>query len=293
MADPAPRPATVEDIIRSMVRRAADGLDETEQPAIDDAPDGVHQHRTEVRRLRSVLAGFRRYLDEAAARDLRVQFKEWGAQLGVVRDIEVRAAVALAAMDDLGIDDDKLRDRLVDAEYRAYARAHARLRELHEGPRAAARMAALTAFAEDPPLAGEVDADAGTLSRVGRKEARRVARAATHSDGSIESLHAVRKAGRRLRYVAEALHEAAPEIYGDDFAKLAAAGETVHDALGSHRDELIFIEHLQQARAQAGRQREPVEPYDRLIERAGRRADESLSGLQRALKDVRHAAKAL
>jgi CHAD domain-containing protein len=293
MADPAPTPATVDDVIRSIVRATADGLEQSEQPAIDDAPDGVHQHRTQVRRLRSVLAGFRGYLDEAAARDLRVQFKEWGAQLGVVRDIEVRADVALAAMDDLGIDDDKLRDRLVDAEYRAYAHAHVRLRELHEGPRAAARMAALAAFADAPPLRGDVEADAATLSRVGRKEARRVRKAAKHSDGSVESLHAVRKAGRRLRYVAEALHEAAPDIYGDDFAKLAAAGETVHDALGNHRDELIFIEHLQQARAQAGRAGERVEPYDALIERSSHRAHQSLSGLHAALKDVRRAARAV
>ena len=132
-----------------------------------------------------------------------------------------------------------------------------------------------------------------SLSRVGRKEARRVRKAAKRSDGSIESLHAVRKAGRRLRYVAEALHVAAPGIYGDDFAKLAAAGETVHDALGSHRDELIFIEHLEQARAQAGRAGERVEPYDALIARSNDRANQSLAGLDAALRDVREAARAV
>ena len=58
------------------------------------------------------------------------------SQLGVVRDIEVRAEVALAAMDDLGIDDDDLRARLWSTtSYEEYARAHARLRELHDGPR--------------------------------------------------------------------------------------------------------------------------------------------------------------
>ena len=59
----------------------------------------------------------------------------------------------------------------------------------------------------------------------------------------------MRKAGRRLRYVAEALHEAAPDAFGDAFEELATAGEEVHDALGDHRDELIFIERLEIARA--------------------------------------------
>ena len=184
-----------------------------------------------------------------------MQFAEWGGQLGIVRDIEVRAEVALAAMDDLGIDDAELRARLVDDEYEDYARAHARLRELHDGPRSEARMAALRAFADDPPVTSAAEPEAAALTKVARAEVRRVKRAAKRSDGSIESLHEVRKAGRRLRYVAEALHEADPGVFSDDVEELAAAGEDVHDALGDHRDELIFIDHLEIARAQRGPRR--------------------------------------
>ncbi len=285
---------TAGDVIRSIMRMTADRLIASESDAIADAPDGVHQHRTDVRRLRSVLAGFRIYLDESAAHDLRVQFAEWGGQLGIVRDIEVRAEVALAAMDDLGIDDAELRARLVDDEYEDYARAHARLRELHDGPRSEARMAALRGLrsrsTSDRPTA---HSKAAALTKVARAEVRRVKRAAKRSDGSIESLHEVRKAGRRLRYVAEALHEADPDAFGDDFEELAAAGEDVHDALGDHRDELIFIDRLEIARARAGRDGERVEHYDDLIDRAQERAKDSLDGLGAALHRVRKAASAL
>jgi len=292
-ASPA-HPAAADDVIRSIIRTTAARLVVSEADAIADAPDGVHQHRTDVRRLRSVLAGFRKHLDEAAARDLRVRFAEWGGQLGVVRDIEVRAHVALAAMDDLGIDDDDdIRTRLVDAEFEEYARAHVRLCELHDGPRSRARMTALAAFAADPPIALAIGAKPKTLLKVARQDVRRLKRAARRSDGSIASLHEVRKAGRRLRYVAEALHDADPDVFGVDVEELAAAGEGVHDALGDHRDELIFVQRLELTRAQAGRAGERVQHYDALISRSMERAADRLDGLGDALDRVRRAASAL
>ncbi|GAA1944914.1 CHAD domain-containing protein [Microbacterium deminutum] len=295
MAEAVPdgHPTTADDVIRAIIQFAADRLITSQPGAIQDIPDGVHQHRTSVRRLRSVLAAFRDFLDEPAAQDLRVQFAEWGHQLGVVRDVEVRADVAAAAMDDLGIDDPVMRVRLVETEHEEYARAHARLCELYDGPRSSARMTALEEFASDPVAAVDADAPPDRLLDVVRHEARRVRKAAKRSDGSIESLHDVRKAGRRLRYVAEALHEADQESFGDDCEELAAAGEEVHDALGSHRDELIFIERLELARVQAGRAGERVEHYDALIERASERAEKELAGLGDALDRVKAAAAAL
>jgi CHAD domain-containing protein len=294
MTDAAPdSPLTVEDVIRSALRASAERLLSTEVAAIADAPDGVHQHRTAVRRLRSLLAAMRGHLDDSAAQRLRLQFAEWGGQLGVVRDIEVRAEVAEAAMDELGLDDDDLRRRLVDEEHEEYSRAHARLVELHDEPRSVARMADLAAYVADPPFTAKAHADAGALRQVARKEARRVRRAARRSDGSIETLHDVRKAGRRLRYVAEALHEAQPDVFGEDYEALASAGEHVHDVLGDHRDELIFIERLELARTRAGRAGERVEPYDELMARSARRAGDSIAGLDDALDQVRRAGRAL
>ncbi|GAA1983434.1 CHAD domain-containing protein [Microbacterium pumilum] len=289
MTDAAPDPSTAEDVIRSIFRASADRLIATESAAIADAPDGVHEHRTSVRRLRSLLAAFHGYLDGSAAQRLRVEFAEWGTQLGVVRDVEVRVDVATTAMIDLEIEDEDLTRRLVDDEREEYSRAHARLCELHDLPRSGARMTELEAFVTEPPFTSDVDGAADTLSRVARKEARRVRRAAKRSDGSIESLHAVRKAGRRLRYVAEALHHVAPDTFGTEYAELAAAGEKVHGVLGDHRDELIFIDRLEHARVLAGHAGERVEPYDRLIARSRERAHDELDHLRSALTAVRKA----
>ena len=280
--------ATADDVLRRIFRMTVERLLATESEALENAPDGVHQHRTYVRRLRSLLAAFRSHLDEPMAHELRVGFGEWGDQLGVVRDIEVRAAVAETAMAELEIDDDDMRRRLVDSEREDVRRAHSRLRELHDGPRSAARMAALRAFVADVPVT-----DATTLAslrEVARREAHRVRRAVKRSDGSVESLHDVRKAGRRLRYVAEALRKASPDDFGEEFVELAAGGEDVHDALGDHRDELIFITRIEIARARAGRAGELVEHYDQLIERSTQRAQDSLDGLDGAVKRMRKAA---
>jgi len=286
-------PSSAERVIRSAVHAAAELLLRTEAAAIADAPDGVHQHRTAVRRLRSLLAALRGYVDDSAADRLRVQFAEWGTQLGVVRDIEVRAEVAESAIEDIGIEDEDLTHRIVDKERRAYARAHARLRELSDEPRSRARLAELASFAADPPLTVKARAGAGALRRVARREAGRVWAAGERSDGSVDALHEVRKAGRRLRYVAEALHEAAPETFGAAYEQLASAGEEVHDLLGDHRDELIFIERLELARAKAGRAGERVDAYDQLIARSMRRAGDSSAGLDDALDRVRRARRAV
>lgn len=284
---------TIDDVVRAAIHTAAERFFATESAAMDDLPDGVHQHRTHVRRLRSLLAGFRGYLDEAAARALRAQLGEWGTQLGVVRDIEVRAHVAAAAMDALDIHDAAARRRLVGAEEAEYRRAHARLRKLHDSPRASARADAIVRFADDPPTTRAAGAEAKALLGLARHEARRVLRAAGRSDGSTQSLHDLRKAGRRLRYVCEALHSASPEQYGQAIADLAAAGEDVHDTLGDHRDEHLFLQRLAIERAHAGHCGESVEPFDDLAARSAVRAEHRLEDLDHAIERVRTAAKAL
>ncbi|MEZ3161709.1 CHAD domain-containing protein [Microbacterium sp. BWT-B31] len=286
MGSPDTESATVGQVLCVVVRTAAARVTGTETAALDDEPDGVHQHRTAVRRLRSVLAGFRAHLDEAATNRLRVEFAVWGQQLGLVRDTEVRADVAAAAIDELDLVDPDVWRRLVDDERDEYGRAHARLRHLWDEPRARARRAALREFAADVPLTGEPDTDAADVRAVVRDEVRRVRRAANRSDGSIESLHAVRKAGRRLRYVAEALSDAAPELFGEDCAEFAEAGEAIHDVFGNHRDVLVFLEQLQLTRARAGRAGERVESYDLLVSRAQQRVGEFASELGDVLKRV-------
>ena len=284
-------PVTAGEAALIALQTLADQLRQTEGPALRDETDAVHQHRTAVRRMRSVLAAYRPLFDRAATERLRIHFAAWGAQLGVVRDIEVRAQVAK----DILADDEDVdrRRRLVDAERAEYRVAHARLVELHSSPRTAQRLRELELFLADPPFTERAAREAGaTIRAILVKEARRVRRAGEGIDGTLDAYHHVRKAARRLRYAVEAVTEEPLGMFGKKARALADSGERVHDLLGENRDALILSERLRIAQAHAGRAGERADAYDELIRATHRTADDRLAQLDGALTDIRSAAKA-
>ncbi|WP_345801693.1 CHAD domain-containing protein [Microbacterium sp. AZCO] len=286
-------PPTIAELILDALRSAAAEVAATEAAALADEPDGVHQHRVRVRRLRSVLAGFRPLLEREPVDLLRVLFHEWGSELGIVRDIEVRAAVAEDAIERSGVDDPRVVRRLVESERRDYAAAHARLVELAGSPRSVERARLLREFVAAPTVVAE-DADAAPLVAVVlRAQARRVRKAVRRLDASEESYHDVRKAARRMRYVAEAIAASAPGLYPDEVADLAEAGDSLHDALGGHRDAVLFAESVARSAVHAERAGEPIEDYGRVEARAREEAAEHLVELPRALQKLRRAASTL
>jgi CHAD domain-containing protein len=147
----------------------------------------------------------------------------------------------------------------------------------------------LRAFAADPALADVGGDVAEALTAVLRREARRVTKAAKRLDGSMDGLHDVRKAGRRLRYAAEAVVASGPEELSDPAKSAAKAGSHLHDVLGDHRDAVALAQRLERARVRAARAGEPVGGYDRMIAAAGERADARLSQLDGAVARVRAA----
>jgi CHAD domain-containing protein len=289
----SPTESSLDDVVRAMIRGAAAQVLDTEQAALADEPDGVHRHRTRVRRLRSILAMLRDQLEPGPAQKIRGQLREWGTQLGTVRDAEVVAAETETAMTDAGIDDEALRRRLVDAPTAEYAQRHARLVRLREQPRAEARMRDLRSFAADPALADVGGDVTEVLSGVLRREARRVTKAAKRLDGSMDGLHDVRKAGRRLRYAAEAVVASGPGELADVAKSAAKAGSHLHDVLGNHRDAVALAERLERAKVRASRAGEPVGGYDRMIAAAQERADARMSQLDDAVARVRAASAGL
>ena len=110
--------------LRAIVER----MRELEVDAVADEPDAVHQLRTHVRRVRSVLAAYEPVFDAAPAVVLRRRYGELGDELGVVRDIEVRVLVAERALDEAseqGLLSDaaqagSARARLIDTERENY-----------------------------------------------------------------------------------------------------------------------------------------------------------------------------
>lgn len=281
--------ASFSDLAAAMIRAAAAGVLDTEDAAIADAPDGIHRHRTRVRRLRSILAALRPYLDEAAAQRLRVSFREWGTQLGTVRDAEVMAADAAEALERAGIADEEIRQRLVEEPRSEHARRHARLLEVRNLPRAGSRMSDLRAFALEPRLGDPGEDTEKVLAGMLRHEARRVRRAAKRADGTLDRYHDLRKAGRRLRYIAEAVREVGPGSLAAVAQELGEAGSHLHDVLGTHRDALALAERVARTRVRAARAGESIDAYDRLLADAEERAESRLRKTDAAVARVRAA----
>jgi len=284
------RSPTLGEVLGEIVRRAADEVASTEAAAVADEPDGVHQHRVRVRRLRSVLGGFREALDARAAERVRVAYAEWGRELGVVRDIEVRAEVAGEMLARAGIDDPDVERRLIGSEQEAYAAAHQRLVELAGSPRAEERARLLRDFADAAdPVEPDREAADVLIAAVAR-QARRVEKAGARLDGTDAEYHALRKAARRMRYVAEAVRDAAPGLGGEELDVLVEAGDDIHDALGAHRDATLLAQRMDHEAALAGRAGELSHAYDRIAGVARAEAAERLGQVPHALRRLKAAA---
>ncbi|MBT2498346.1 CHAD domain-containing protein [Agromyces sp. ISL-38] len=288
------------------LRAIGERLDALEPAAIADEPDAVHQLRTQVRRLRSVVAAYAPLFDASAARALRRTYGQFGKELGTVRDIEVRAQVAErelreasaasdASLDAAGFAADAIeavRARLIESELAAHRLAHTRFAARQRMPRAAARRVEVAVFLAAPPLTPlAAEPATGVLGDLVEREARRALRRAAHLTPSAdqERLHAVRKAGRRLRYAAEAVTEEPVVLFDERVRSLATAGEQLHDLLGDHRDEVLFAEHVRRSAAHAAHDGESIVAFDRLAEAAERRAADRLGRLDDVVRDLRRA----
>lgn len=280
-------------VLGDIMRRAADEVARTEAPALADEPDGVHQHRVRVRRLRSVLAGFEESFDTRQTERLRVAYAEWGSQLGVVRDIEVRASVAAETLELAGIDDPAVVRRLVDSEREAYPVAHARLVELAASPRAQERGRVLRRFVEEMHVVAHGSPATAVLAEVLRAQVKRVRKAERRLDDSAERFHDLRKAARRARYVAEAIADAVPDFLPKPVQAIAEAGDDLHDALGGHRDLTLLARHARQEGARAAHAGQWSEDYETLAALADDAAEDLLSDVGPAVRQLRAAASDL
>lgn len=252
-------------------------------PALADEPGAVHRLRTSVRRLRTVLAAFRRYLDKDATVELRAELKGWGDVLGQVRDLEVRAREAATAADavHLGAAD---RSALVEPLVRARTRAHADLVRWTSSDRGRALARLLDTWAAEPRL-GE------HTSRPARKAARRAVRhevgrtlSAVGALADVGSAHELRKAARRLRHTCEAITRAPVGLLGRRTKRLGSAGHGLQFLLGGHRDALLLAEHVRT-------RTDGSTDSDAVVRLCQERALAALANLPAALGDLEAAAR--
>jgi len=252
--DPAPwplesRPTAGVVIQRALARSVARLLAHDPVVRTDLHPEGVHQMRVAVRRLRSDLRSFADLLappSEHLLADLR-----WlGALLGAVRDLDVlRGGLErdLAALDQRDRRSAKPLLVTLSTERRE---AHDRLLAALATERYLTMLEALVELAANPPLteaaAGPAASVLAVPARVTWRRLRQAARQAGAADADIDTVHALRLRAKRFRYAVDALIDVQPAA-----GPHAEALSQLQDVLGEFNDACVAEDWLRQRAAEA------------------------------------------
>ena len=206
--------------------------------------EGVHHMRIAARRLRSALATYRDVLAPGSAEGLRAELKWLGGVLAPARDAQVLrerlgelvrrqpaelvlGAVAQRIDDELGASFGSGR---AEAEVALADKRYFRLLDR------------LEAFASAPPFSEAAEQPVrralprllqADLERVRKRQ--RVVDAAADQQARDHAHHEVRKAAKRLRYVAET----ARPVFGKRAKRLGTRAKAIQQVLGEHQDTVL------------------------------------------------------
>lgn len=235
-----------------------------------DAPDAVHKMRVATRRMRSVLATYRKLLsDPDSVNALRDELRWLAGVLGEARDAEVMHA---RLKDMIGEEPGALVmgpvTRRIDLELGAdYQKAHNKVLKALDRPRYFRLLDALESLLDTPALAPLASKPARkVIPRLVKRDIKRlrtaVREAKRHPAGTGDhpALHEARKDGKRLRYAAEAAAPVSPKSAG----RLADAAHGVQKVLGDHQDSVVTRDLLRRLGARAFKQGENGFSYGRL-----------------------------
>jgi len=258
--------------------------------------DAVHDQRAATRRLRAALGLFDRAYGRGQLRELDRPLRRLDRRLGEVRDTDVMLKEVRSASRDL--DDAELNGFIARLEeHRAAARVvllqyldgdtHrrwlARFRRVLEGD--AGDQEAIdddqTEAEPEPASSGRIEParvrdvlPALLWNRYGRVSAYQPA----VPGASSETLHALRKDGRRLRYSLEAFRE----LFGDELAPLLQPLRQMQDALGTMHDAQELVSLLTEFERQSG----PSDRVQPLIVEERGRALESRAEFERVWQEI-------
>jgi len=254
-AAPGPTNGWSERTVTAYLRQHRDELIGNDPLVRAEDPDGVHDMRVAIRRLRATLRTFRSMLDRSRTEPLRAELRWLGDLLGAVRDGDVmrrRLDKALAAEPPdtiVGPVASRIHERLGTST----GQARNALATAMTSPRYAHVLDELDAVVDS----GLTNATGNRLRRAARKAVRR---ADVQLDAALElpdrptgvafpssvpqsrdgALHEARKAYKRARYAAEAL---APEA-GAPARRLAKRLRILQDMLGEHQDSVVGAQLL-------------------------------------------------
>lgn len=252
---PGPEPeGPASAVLLSYLSQQVEALKRHDPGVRENTPDSVHQLRVAARRIRSVLATFRKLADPDVTRSLRSELQWLAGSVGEARDNEVMRARLL---DLIGAEPPDLLlapvARQIEEHFDAAAHgARAKGLAALKSARYFRLLDALDAFLAEPPLTETAGKEAlQTVGRLVSKQRKRLKKevlaldADSDSPGSEAALHEVRKSAKRLRYAAEA---AAP-ILGKRATTVARAAEEIQESLGDHHDSVVTRELLRELAA--------------------------------------------
>lgn len=273
------------DPVHRAVAEQIDRLLECDRAVREDADDAVHQMRVATRQIRSLLqaSGDEFGLSEDAW--VIGELRELAAVLGIARDAEVladRYRAALAALPPELVRG-PVAERLVEGGRRRYQSGLRRSLTAMRSGRYFRLLDALDALRLNSPAPGDDGSEHATIA----SSYRRVRKAARKADEAAEAgaapadhdhaVHRIRKAAKRLRYVAAATGDTEVE-------KRAKAVQTL---LGDHQDSVVSRGHLIHQAAAAHDAGEDTFTYGVLYQREADLARRCVERLDAALAALR------
>lgn len=277
LADPPPEAspdASPAAHVRVRIDRQVRTLVEHEAVAkVGEDPEGVHQMRVAVRRLRAALKA----VAPSPELDTLQQELRWlGSVLGRIRDLDVMLDHLRGQAADLSVVERSAAERLLSGLVADRRRARRRMVETFRMARYSNLLHSLADLVRSELPTVVPDGEGSALLEVIARPHRKLRNdaLALGDDPPDDDLHALRIRGKRLRYAAEL---AAP-AGGKPVRRLISATRTFQEVLGDHQDAVTAEEELRRLVAELAElaevDHEAVFVAGRLVERErARRAD--------------------
>ncbi len=234
-----------------------------------DLPDGIHQMRVAMRRLRSALATFRPLVDRDVTDPIRDDLQWVGRVLGEARDSEViheRLRHVLAEQPSGLVVGDVVR-RLDAFMTQRHEAARDESVEALESERYLTLLQDLNRLVSEPPWTARAHEPASdVLPKRVRRDFKRLRKRVAAVDEATDPherdlrLHEVRKAAKRARYAAETL----TPVHGKPAERFVKKVKKVQSVLGEHQDSVVIQPLVLDLGAQAHQAGQSAFTYGRL-----------------------------
>jgi CHAD domain-containing protein len=267
----------------AVVRRSFLAFLQSEPTArVGEDPEGVHDMRVAIRRMRAALRLFEPALSRRAPR-LRAELRWVGSQLGEVRDLDIQLGWIKAWADEGTTLDTSALAHLLAGLERQRDRARTKMLRCLDSKRYERLVARLTAVLRAGPPRRSPAARAPALSAFPelieqRQRRARKAGKKLRDDSPPDAFHRMRIQCKRLRYAVESgrdLYTTRAEAYADVIVRL-------QDILGQHQDAVVAVSHLQKILDRSNRRMPPGVAF--LMGRMSQRYEQEAARLRRRFR---------